>query len=168
MAQIRLTAGLSCAANGTSCLGRLPVSSAKNRKLLIPCKASCFETIAPVFDRSLVKSRPRIDLNGPSTVSPNIHSESPDGSTVLVAPSAPVTPTLLSRNWLPIDRTAAISESSAGGEASFSARDGLGITTPLARKAAPVDKNCRRELLMRDFHHDLPVGFIHTRRLAGT
>src|SRR5690606_25197066 len=68
---------------------------------------------APVFDARGARSSWRIDLNGPSTVSPNTQSERRSGKTRLVAPSAPVTLTELLRNCGPRSRTAGAAGSAA-------------------------------------------------------
>src|SRR4051812_46862772 len=168
MAHTRLTAGSSSAANGTICLGRLPDSSARNLKCLIPCEASCLGTIAPVFDRSCVNSSPRIDLKGPSTVSPNIHNESPEGSTVLVAPSAPVTPTLLSRNCFPRKRTEATSELSDDRNSDDSLPGAAWQKTkPLTTELVQPARNSRLEQFELFMCGNRPMHQLHdTHRLA--
>jgi hypothetical protein len=70
---------------------------------------SCNGTIAPVLDSTSVSSKPRIESNGPSIVSPKIQNVVPSPRSTDVTASWPVMSTSLSRNWVPRSRTDATS-----------------------------------------------------------
>src|SRR5690606_3171585 len=62
---------------------------------------SCSGTTAPVFDSTSVSSKPRIESNGPSIVSPKIQNVVPSSSSTELTASCPVMSTSLSANWTP-------------------------------------------------------------------